>query len=730
MKFLYPSLLLAFATSSAADPCLSSYSIAADSCSYDAFVSSLQAELTSVGCAHGAAIEMQLTLGQTQDEAQSAIAEACSESHLPFGEITGQGHIFDKEYYDGGTYYNEERQSFDKNGITIHKLETDPGDRIEQIYDVIAQSRGITFPENLINFDSCELNAAMCCFVQDRQARDNNGNCATPYDENCVDADPADNTDICYVDMSRSPTSSRTTDGFSLFEHEDEDDSHCHGFAWAEDPTDPSARFKGNNLFYVSMYDHLTQRGYARNVPGGPMCACVEQMPVVTRADCTEIAITEDVTFTYSSADGLSAAISNLDINFNACQGANGNNNDLGAYYERLLDEEKISDEKRDSFYDTVVGETYCREAIDEFLDSKGLTAPPQCKNGSPSECGCANILQADYRGDIAVTKNGRECQRWDSQTPHTHSRTRSRYPDAGLVENYCRNPDGEHGGAWCYTTDPDVRWEYCDVDVCELSSAASPSDAEIIQAESAKWSNARVKSGWVGYTGRGYIDMGGQGSWIEWSVDGGAGGLCELDFRYTLGDLNNRECELTVNGNSVSTVNFAPTSSWSDYQNDIVSIPCEPGVNKIRLTVATVEGGPNVDKLTIALPKVTNIYQPDDATLSNSFVKSNHIGYTGTGYVDMGGNGSWIEWSIDGGAGGPCELDFRYASDDTTYRECEVTLNGNVVASPKFSPTSSWKDFRNDVQSIICPPGVNTLRLTASTSEGGPNVDKLTVIM
>jgi hypothetical protein len=37
---------------------------------------------------------------------------------------------------------------------------------------------------------TCTTNAAMCCWPKDRQANDNNGNCATPYDENCVNKDP------------------------------------------------------------------------------------------------------------------------------------------------------------------------------------------------------------------------------------------------------------------------------------------------------------------------------------------------------------------------------------------------------------------------------------------------------------------------------------------------------------------------------------------------------------
>jgi len=43
------------------------------------------------------------------------------------------------------------------------------------------------------------------------------------------------------------------------------------------------------------------------------------------------------------------------------------------------------------------------------------------------------------------------------------HTRTPDAFPESGLDENYCRNPDGE-SAPWCYTTDPDVVWEYCNV--------------------------------------------------------------------------------------------------------------------------------------------------------------------------------------------------------------------------------------------------------------------------
>ena len=81
-----------------------------------------------------------------------------------------------------------------------------------------------------------------------------------------------------------------------------------------------------------------------------------------------------------------------------------------------------------------------------------------------PSEAYCEESAH-DYRGTIAITNSGRDCQYWAAQTPHGHSRTANNYPEFGLEgeHNYCRNPDGQPT-AWCYTTDPATAWETCDI--------------------------------------------------------------------------------------------------------------------------------------------------------------------------------------------------------------------------------------------------------------------------
>lgn len=89
--------------------------------------------------------------------------------------------------------------------------------------------------------------------------------------------------------------------------------------------------------------------------------------------------------------------------------------------------------------------------------------------------CGTMDVWQKDYRGTVSVTASGKECQRWDSQSPHQHSRTPVNYPWSGLDANYCRNPDGEPGGAWCYTNTSESRWEYCEVLHCGIDASQRP---------------------------------------------------------------------------------------------------------------------------------------------------------------------------------------------------------------------------------------------------------------
>ena len=72
--------------------------------------------------------------------------------------------------------------------------------------------------------------------------------------------------------------------------------------------------------------------------------------------------------------------------------------------------------------------------------------------------------------GGTDVTASGIRCQSWRAQSPHEHYfQTDGWFPYEGLnaAENHCRDPDGGMWKPWCFTEDPDVRWEHCDIQLC-----------------------------------------------------------------------------------------------------------------------------------------------------------------------------------------------------------------------------------------------------------------------
>lgn len=128
------------------------------------------------------------------------------------------------------------------------------------------------------------------------------------------------------------------------------------------------ARYRGNNLFYISMYDHMHNRGYVRNVPGSPMCGCVENMPVVERADCTEISALEIWKFTWNDNNGFSASLDRAEIDFNACR-----NNDLRTHYHDLKQDDHATLEEDWLLERTLVGRNRCNAGTNAMMFDKGF---------------------------------------------------------------------------------------------------------------------------------------------------------------------------------------------------------------------------------------------------------------------------------------------------------------------------------------------------------------------
>jgi hypothetical protein len=121
--------------------------------------------------------------------------------------------------------------------------------------------------------------------------------------------------------------------------------------------------------------------------------------------------------------------------------------------------------------------------------------------------------------------------------------------------------------------------------------------------------------------------------------------------------------------------------------------------------------------------------YQAENCTVFHGTVDSDHAGFTGTGFVN-GTNevGSYVECAVTAAAAGPVPVTVRYANGTTTSRPMSIAVNGTTVTTPSFGGTGNWDTWATTTFTAPLNAGTNLIRLTATTANGGPNLDKITV--
>ncbi|MFC5213059.1 PQQ-dependent sugar dehydrogenase [Streptomyces coerulescens] len=122
--------------------------------------------------------------------------------------------------------------------------------------------------------------------------------------------------------------------------------------------------------------------------------------------------------------------------------------------------------------------------------------------------------------------------------------------------------------------------------------------------------------------------------------------------------------------------------------------------------------------------------HQAETATISQGTVATNHSGYTGSGFVDYTNvTGSYVEFTVSADAASGTSLALRYANGTGADRPMDLSIGGKVVAAGvSFPPTANWTTWATKTITADLTAGANKIRATATTSAGGPNLDKLTV--
>jgi hypothetical protein len=119
--------------------------------------------------------------------------------------------------------------------------------------------------------------------------------------------------------------------------------------------------------------------------------------------------------------------------------------------------------------------------------------------------------------------------------------------------------------------------------------------------------------------------------------------------------------------------------------------------------------------------------YEAEQATIVNGVVASNHPGFTGTGFVDTtNAVGSAVEFSVD--VAGTQNLVFRFANGTAADRPATLTVDGVGRGTLSFAPTGDWATWQTRATTAELAAGTNTVRLTATTAGGLPNLDSLSV--
>ena len=254
-------------------------------------------------------------------------------------------------------------------------------------------------------------------------------------------------------------------------------------------------------------------------------------------------------------------------------------------------------------------------------------------------------------------------------------------------------------------------------------------------EAENATISQGVVESNWPGFSGTGFVNYDNvAGSYLQWTVNAAQAGVAALTFRYANGSTANRPMDITAGGTLYADeLAFPPTGAWSTWQTATAMVALNAGTNTIRATATTATGGPNVDFLETQLqplPPPVLRYEAEDATIFQGAAEADRAGFSGTGFVNYDNVvGGYVQWTVTALSARTATLTLRYANGSTANRPIDITVNGALVADElAFPPTGAWTTWQTATITAPLSPGTNTVRATATSASGGPNVDYLEV--
>ena len=242
------------------------------------------------------------------------------------------------------------------------------------------------------------------------------------------------------------------------------------------------------------------------------------------------------------------------------------------------------------------------------------------------------------------------------------------------------------------------------------------------------------IDTNWAGFSGTGFCNTANAvGGSVTWTVTAANAGAATLGIRYANGTTTDRPANVIVNGaTALSAVSFPSTSTWTGWTTKTVTVNVNAGTNTIKLSATTANGDANIDFLDfeVAAPPAFTDYQAENCSVTLGAVESNHLNFTGAGFVNTDNvAGSGISCAVNNaGAAGTYSVEIRFANGTTTVRPMDLRVNGTTVTNIQFQGTTNWDTWATLTFNVNLNAGANTVALIATTANGGPNLDRLRV--
>lgn len=117
------------------------------------------------------------------------------------------------------------------------------------------------------------------------------------------------------------------------------------------------------------------------------------------------------------------------------------------------------------------------------------------------------------------------------------------------------------------------------------------------------KWTDGVTEKTNAGFMDEAYINLDNKvGSSIEWTVFVPTAGKYTCTFGIANGSDANRSMQIQVNdSDDTVTQDFLTTGAWTTWEERSVELSLDEGINKIKMTSLTEQGGPNFDYLKIS---------------------------------------------------------------------------------------------------------------------------------